>query len=64
MGLSFLIDELGDWKNIWEEKQRKSFVELKAEDKLTDKNADALKQFLDAKWSQVLAAYSSQNRMA
>ena len=64
MELSFLIDELGDWKNIWEEKQRKSFVELKAEDKLTDKNADALKQFLDAKWSQVLAAYSSQNRMA
>ena len=64
MELSFLIDELGDWKNIWEEKHRKSFVELKAEDKLTDKNADALKQFLDAKWSQVLAAYSSQNRMA
>ena len=64
MELSFLIDELGDWKNIWEEKHRKSFVELKAEDKLTDKNADALKQFLDAKWGQVLAAYSSQNRMA
>lgn len=47
MELSFMEERLRDWN-------------LKAEDKLTDKNQYLLKQFIEANWDQVLDAYSGQ----
>ncbi len=76
MELGFLADELGDWKQInddwnhktyleedWEKCDRK-FIDLKAEYELTDKNAYLLRRFIEAKWDKVIDTYSSQSEAA
>lgn len=40
--------------------QENTFADLRPEDKLTDKNVQKLRQFLEAEWEQVLGVYSSQ----
>ncbi len=67
MEVDFLADQLCDWEDIWREKGRglsgkqHAFVELRAEDQLTDKNARLLRLFVEAKWDQVAEAYSRQD---
>lgn len=39
-------------------------VQLKKDDKLTDKNAPLLKKYLESNWAQVLGAYREQNDAA
>ncbi len=91
MELDFLVDELGDWKEIWKSwaqelvvdslsqarkdgkkcseeelwnKMNKSFIDLHATDKLTEKNGYLLRKFIEAKWDRVLAAYEPQHKAA
>lgn len=45
-------------------KREKRFVDLKAEDELTDQNGYLLRQFVEAKWDQVTEIYSGQHRAA
>lgn len=45
-------------------KREKKFVDLKAEYELTDRNGYLLRQFIEAKWDQVLAHYSGQMEAA
>ena len=47
-----------------EKLRRKTFVDLRPEDELTDKNGYLLRRFIEAKWDQVLAAYSAQQTAA
>ena len=117
MELEFLVDELGDWKDIFLERRlkeekaskelalkqldeeranslekhpekakqiedkynstlrkiqqdfsedhlvkvrKKDFINLKAKDELTDKNAYLLRRFIEAKWDKVEAVYNGQ----
>lgn len=66
MELDFLVEQLADWKEIWREWERKQsreskeFVDLKADDTLTDKNGYLLRRFIEARWDQVLRTYESQ----
>jgi len=71
MELDDLIEQLGEWEKIWirgeknSEKEikkgkKRTFVDLRPEEELTDKNVHLLRQFIEAKWEQVLAVYSSQ----
>ena len=66
MELEFLVEELGDWKNIWdfEKRSEKEFVDLRPKDELTDKNGYLLRRFIEAKWDKVLASYEGQMRAA
>lgn len=109
MELDFLLDELGDWKEIWTKKvkkleaeskelalkqlredrtkgldkekvrariekdfseeiltpkREKNYIDLRAEDELTDRNGYLLRQFIEAKWDEVLAGYAGQNDSA
>ncbi|MDE7258964.1 MAG: HAD hydrolase-like protein, partial [Lachnospiraceae bacterium] len=64
MELDSLVGQLTDWKEIWfakeiDEKDGK-FIDLKPEDELTDKNGHLLREFLEAKWEQVMEVYASQ----
>lgn len=52
MELDDLTGQLADWKE--------AFCNLRPEDKLTDKNVQKFRQFLEAKWEQILAVYASQ----
>lgn len=69
MELDFLIEQLSDWKEIWSskakqdeprKKREKSFIDIRSSDELTDKNGYLLRQFIEAKWDQVLAHFSNQ----
>ena len=69
MELEDLIEELPDWKNIWnrrayryqkESEREKHFIDLKPADYLTDKNAYLLNRFIQAKWEYVIRHYSNQ----
>ena len=64
MELDSLVGQLTDWKEIWfaKEKDEKSgqFIDLKPEDELTDKNGHLLREFLEAKWEQVMEVYASR----
>lgn len=67
MQLDFLIPELKDWKEIWLARrinQKEAFVDLQADDQLTDKNGYLLRRFIEAKWDRVITLYSSQNQAA
>lgn len=69
MELEFLADELGDWKDIWAEwmkelKNADKFIDLKADDELTNKNGYLLRRFIEAKWDKVLNVYASQQKAA
>lgn len=64
MELDSLVGQLTDWREIWfagerDEKDGK-FIDLKPEDELTDKNGHLLREFLEAKWEQVMEVYVSQ----
>lgn len=64
MELDSLVGQLTDWREIWfagerDEKDGK-FIELKPEDELTDKNGHLLREFLEAKWEQLMEVYASQ----
>lgn len=64
MELDSLAGQLADWRDIWltKEKDEKSgrYIDLKPEDELTDKNGHLLREFLEAKWGQVIEVYASQ----
>ncbi|MDE7131277.1 MAG: HAD hydrolase-like protein [Lachnospiraceae bacterium] len=64
MELDSLVGQLTDWKEIWFARERDEkdgkFIDLRPEDELTDKNGHLLKEFLEAKWEQVMEAYASQ----
>ena len=76
MELDFLAEQLYDWRKTGEEAPRtgkagkcggsrqSGSMGLKAEDKLTDRNAPLLRQFIEAKWEQVLKAYGGQDLAA
>jgi HAD hydrolase, family IA, variant 1 len=67
MELEQLLPELSDWQEIWDVWERKSgagrkqkFIDLRAEDELTDKNAYLLRRFIEAKWERVMTHYEEQ----
>jgi len=73
MELDAIIDELGDWHEIWQKredeeskqkyansKQRKGFIALESGNRLTDENGYLLCRFIEAKWDKVLAIYKGQ----
>lgn len=73
MELDSLASQLGEWKNIWLELEKKRyvkgkisktrqehFIDLKPDDELTDKNGYLLRKFIEVKWEQVLAIYQNQ----
>lgn len=67
MELEELLPELSDWQEIWDVWERKSgagrkqkFIDLRAEDELTDKNAYLLRRFIEAKWERVMTHYEEQ----
>ena len=67
MELEQLFPELSDWQEIWDVWERKSgagrkqkFIDLRAEDELTDKNAYLLRRFIEAKWERVMTHYEEQ----
>lgn len=70
MELDFLTDQLCDWKGMWPEvagklsRKQSGFVDLKADDTLTDKNNDLLRVFIAAKWDQVMQVYREQDMAA
>ncbi|MCR5846598.1 MAG: HAD hydrolase-like protein [Lachnospiraceae bacterium] len=76
MEIEFLVDELSDWKGIWEkwnkehykgkdyEAVEKKYIDLKPDDELTEKNGYLLRRFIDAKWDKVLKYYSEQEKAA
>lgn len=73
MGIGFLIDELSDWHNIWLDyeskkravkKNKTKFIDLHAEDELTDKNGYLLRRFIEAKWDKVIKSYENQGSAA
>ena len=78
MELDELVEKLGDWKKIWEERQlrekacrnknvkvkEEKFIDLKASDYLTDKNGYLLRRFIEAKWDKVLSVYENQQNAA
>lgn len=77
MELESLVPDLKDWREIWEkrekkectsrevyDKHKKNFVDLKAEDELTEKNGYLLRRFIEAKWGKVLEIYSGQLQAA
>ena len=71
MEISELLKELPKWKDIWEEYRRShdirdkdKFIDLKANDELTDKNGYLLRHFIEANWEFVLDKYSDQQRAA
>lgn len=76
MELDFLAEQLYEWRKTGEEAPRtgkagkcggsrqSGSMGLKAEDKLTDRNAPLLRQFIEAKWEQVLKAYGGQDLAA
>lgn len=67
MELDILIDMLPEWKTIWNAKKElwhnklSKFIDLKAEDELTDKNGYLLRRFIEAKWDIVTDIYSKQD---
>ena len=67
MELVQLLPDLSDWQEIWDVWERKSgagrkqkFIDLRAEDELTDKNAYLLRRFIEAKWERVMTHYEEQ----
>ncbi|MBD5504490.1 MAG: hypothetical protein HDR09_12370 [Lachnospiraceae bacterium] len=64
MELDSLAGQLTDWREIWFAKERDEkdgrFIDLRPEDELTDKNGSLLREFLEAKWEQVMEVYASQ----
>ena len=74
MELEFLTEQLSDWRNIWQawkderiatshkpiKNNKIKFTDLKEDDELTDKNANSLRRFIEAKWDQVMDAYAEQ----
>ncbi len=64
MELDSLVGQLTDWKEIWFAKERgakdRQFIDLKPEDELTDQNGKLLREFVEAKWEQVMEIYASQ----
>lgn len=57
MELDFLEETLN-------EQTESEFIDIKAEDKLTEKNAYLLRRFIENKWDKVIAAYELQQRAA
>ena len=57
MELDFLVEQLSDWNG-------KTFKELRPNDELTDKNSRMLRDFIEAEWDQVIAAYGNQQKAA
>lgn len=47
--------------DVWERKsgagRKQKFIDLRAEDELTDKNAYLLRRFIEAKWERVMTHY-------
>lgn len=70
MELDFLLEELGDWKEIWKEwherwgENGETFMDLRPEDELTDSNGYLLRRFMEAKWDKILNAYETQRTAA
>lgn len=64
MELEFLVEELVDWKEIWNHLEIKNekdvFIDLKSTDELTDKNSLLLRRFIEAKWDKVISYYQPQ----